>query len=565
MAVLYQKYRPQRFAEVIGQDAIVRALRNASEAGELGHAYLFTGSRGVGKTTIARLIAKAANCLKLKEGDPCGKCDVCSAIAGGTALDVIEIDAASHTGVDNVRELIEHAGFRPTAFKMKVIIIDEVHMLSKAAFNALLKTLEEPPAHVMFILATTDIEKVPDTIVSRTQLFNFKRISDEDLVKALNVIAKDEKLKFPDGVVEAVAEQADGSMRDALSRLDMVASIGSKVTLEDAQRLLGITPLSTVQNLVQLILDREPKSMPDFFEITFAGGSDPSAFNKGILEYLRQILNSKITGVITKGNESNDKRFSQQVEMFTLQQLMFTVRLFLRSYKEISNSPSPDLPLLLAAIEACLHGSADSASAPVPARTLNEQPSVSSIDKTEAVQKTEEVQKTETVQNTQDEVSPMEATPVAVAEKSAGKATDTSLGKATGTSLEKSVETSSGKSVDTSVSMEELLQWWPDVIAKIKVDNSPLSTLLKNSPVIEVKDGKITVAVKYLFHKENLDNKKNSALITQVISEVGGKNLIFRTVIQKTGSQNNADEPILTQTVEALSGALKVFGGELVE
>lgn len=533
MAVLYQKYRPQTFAEVIGQDPITQTLLNASKNGELAHAYLFTGSRGVGKTTIARLLAKAANCENLKNGDPCGKCDICMAVANGSSLDIIEIDAASHTGVDNVRELIEHAQFRPTVMKTKVFIIDEIHMLSKAAFNALLKTLEEPPEHAMFILATTDIEKVPETIVSRTQRYDFKRIVPLEMTKALEVIAKNQKLKLPEGALDAVVSQSEGSMRDALSRLNMVASLGDKMTLEEVQRLLGVTSIETVQTLITKIVTHDASGLPEFFNTTFAGGADAAVLNRSILQYLREILNAKLTGQFNSSIKENDSIFKNHVESLAVPKLLFIVRLFLRSYKELSQAPSPELPLLLAAIEATLHGAGVPASfqqAAAPAPVLKAQP--------EAQSNSSPMQ--------QAEVSQPE--PVAIKESAAVKS-----------KLDPENTETEGP-IDLNVTMEEIQVWWPEVIKRIKVNDSPIATLLKNSPITEVFNGKITVAVKYLFHKEHLDNKKHNAMITQTISAVSGKNLAFKSIISK-----NEKESSIVQTVDSINDALKVFGGELVE
>lgn len=537
MAVLYQKYRPQTFAEVVGQEPIVQTLRNATKAGEIAHAYLFTGSRGVGKTTIARLLAKAANCATaLKNGEPCGKCDVCESIAKGSALDVIEIDAASHTGVDNVRELIEHAQFRPTSLTMKVFIIDEVHMLSKPAFNALLKTLEEPPLHAMFILATTDIEKVPDTIASRTQRFDFKRITAQDMTAALSKIAKAQKLKLADGVVEAVVAQSEGSMRDALSRLDMIASLGTDVALEEAQRLLGVTPLESVQDLINRIVAHESAALPDFFDATFSSGADPIVFNRSVLQYLRLLLNAKLTGdettaKISAGLQTEGQRenFTKQVASLTLPQLMLVIRLFLRSYKELSNAPLPELPLLLAAIEASMFGQTPGAHQSVVQSQSASQVASNSQVKTQLLVQTED--QTQSSQKV-----------VAAADMQSADATE------------------EGVEVDPTVTMTELQSWWPDVVSRVKSENSPIATLLKNSPIIEVKDGKIIIAVRYLFHKEHIDNKKHAAMIMAAIRAVSGKNLAIRATIQ-----NNVNEPIMTNTVDALTDALKVFGGELVE
>lgn len=552
MAVLYQKFRPQRFEEVKGQEPIVQTLRNAAKAGELSHAYLFTGSRGVGKTTIARLLAKAANCQNLKDGDPCGKCEICTAIANGSSLDVIEIDAASHTGVDNVRELIEHAQFRPTVMRMKVFIIDEVHMLSKAAFNALLKTLEEPPAHVMFILATTDIEKVPDTIVSRTQRFDFKRIGSVEMAEALAEISKEQKLSLPEGVIEAVVAQAEGSMRDALSRLDMVASLGNKMTLEEAQRLLGVTPIATVQELVSKIINHDSAALPEFFEKAMSAGSDPAVFNRGVLQYLRLILNAKLTGNsgatdFANGDAANDN-FQEQVKTLALPQLLFVIRLFLRSYKELAQAPSPDLPLLLAAVEASLHG--------VQSQPGAQAQSIASASP-KAASPSAEASRVESGSPSPAEIEAESAPREEESKKTPEQKTTakSQMKKATKQSHEEE-----DHEVDASVTLEEIQRWWPEVVSKVKVENSPIATLLKNSPVIEVENGKITVAVKYLFHKEHLDNKKHSALITEAITAVSGKRLGLRSVIK-----NDSREPTLATTVDALSDALKVFGGELVE
>ncbi len=528
MAVFYQKYRPQTFADVVGQEPIVQTLKNAAEAGELAHAYLFTGSRGVGKTTLARLLAKAANCPNLKAGAPCGKCDICTSIAGGHSLDIIEIDAASHTGVDNVREFIEHAQFRPAQMSKKVFIIDEVHMLSKAAFNALLKTLEEPPEHAIFILATTDIEKVPATIASRTQRFDFKRINPAQMSMALEAIIKDQKLKLPDGTVDAIVQQAEGSMRDALTRLNMVASMvsskGEKTSLDDIENLLGVTSLATIQTLLGLVINRDAASLPDFYDTILSGGVDPAVLNRSILVYLRKILNAKLTG---GSDMASNEVFAQQVENLSLPHLMFIIRLFLRSYKELAFAPSPELPLLLASIEASMHGQSGAAT-PANSAATAVAPNKPSVE------------------------SPVVTT--------AQEAPKSKVSESVSAPIESIEEAKLETELDTDLSLEELSQWWPEVINKVKIENSPVATLLRNSPVLEVGNGRVTVGVKYLFHKEHLDNKKHASLISDAIIAVSGKNLIFKAVINTSKS-----EPAFAQTVDALSDALKVFGGELVE
>ena len=241
---LYRKWRPQRFEDVVGQRAIVTALKNQITANRVGHAYLFTGVRGTGKTTCAKIFAKAVNCLHPVNGDPCGECEICKGIDNGSILDVVEMDAASNNGVDDIRDLRDETAYTPSACKYKVYIIDEVHMLSTAAFNALLKTLEEPPAHVIFILATTEIQKVPATILSRCQRYDFTRIGPEDIARRVEYIAGEEKLELsPDGA-ELIARLADGALRDALSILDTCAGVTAKIDAAVVRRMAGVTDRS---------------------------------------------------------------------------------------------------------------------------------------------------------------------------------------------------------------------------------------------------------------------------------------------------------------------------------
>lgn len=241
---LYRKWRPQRFEDVVGQRAIVTALKNQITANRVGHAYLFTGVRGTGKTTCAKIFAKAVNCLHPVNGDPCGECEICKGIDNGSILDVVEMDAASNNGVDDIRDLRDETAYTPSACKYKVYIIDEVHMLSTAAFNALLKTLEEPPAHVIFILATTEIQKVPATILSRCQRYDFTRIGPEDIARRVEYIAGEEKLELsPDGA-ELIARLADGALRDALSILDTCAGVTAKIDADMVRRMAGVTDRS---------------------------------------------------------------------------------------------------------------------------------------------------------------------------------------------------------------------------------------------------------------------------------------------------------------------------------
>ncbi len=516
MAVFYQTYRPQNFLEVIGQEAIVKTLQQAVASGKIGHAYLFTGSRGIGKTTLARILAKAANCNTLKDGNPCGICDICLNIANGSFLDVIEIDAASHTGVDNIRELIEHIRFQPSQGRTKVFVIDEVHMLSKAAFNALLKTLEEPPSHVLFILATTDIEKVPDTIISRTQRFDFRKITTDQIKKALQQIVKVEKLSLPEEAIDVIVENSEGGLRDALSQLSLAAHLDSSAKAEDIHLLLGTTSRSSVLELLNLISEGKTYELNAFFNKLTQANFDAVSFARKTLIILQEHLEANLSASSDGKNGANDL-----IASLSLAQLLYIIRLFMRAYKEIDKALTPELPLLMASIEAALFIK--------PNSTI-------SVEKGRSEQSSSAA--TASVISTSELVDiPIQKQPVFTTEN-----------------IEPEQDS------DLNLTAEQVKEWWPGLVAEVKAVNSPLSTLLKNSPIHEVSGNRVSVMVRYLFHKEHLENAKIRVMISNYLGEKAGGNVEFRVVIQK----DSVGEQIV-DTASAVSDAIKIFGGELVE
>src|SRR5436190_4779039 len=257
--VLARKWRPQRFDDVIGQQAVTRTLRNALASGRLAHAFVFAGQRGSGKTTTARILARALSCVTGPTADPCGTCDACVEIAQGRDIDVLEIDAASHTGIDTIREvIIDNLSFSPVRNRYKVFIIDEVHQLSGSSFNALLKSIEEPPAHVVFMMATTELHKIPDTILSRSQVFEFKTIPTKAIAEQLRRIAAAEKIDVPDAALSLIARAAEGSMRDAQSAFDQViAFAGQTITVDDVSTVLGLVGRDLLFDLLDAVIDED--------------------------------------------------------------------------------------------------------------------------------------------------------------------------------------------------------------------------------------------------------------------------------------------------------------------
>ncbi|HWQ04335.1 MAG TPA: DNA polymerase III subunit gamma/tau [Longilinea sp.] len=349
----YRKWRPRLWDQVVGQEHIVHTLQNAIRGGKVGHAYLFAGPRGTGKTTTARLLAKAVNCLadELSER-PCDSCEHCVAVNESRFLDLIEIDAASNTSVDDVRDLRDKINFSPTQGRFKVYIIDEVHMLSTAAFNALLKTLEEPPAHAIFILATTEVHKIPATVLSRCQRHEFRRIPVQDIVSHLKTISKAEKLKVEDEALILIARQSTGAMRDAISLLDQLASTGEKITLEKAQSVLGTATNQAVIDLVSAMLDKLADVGLDCIHTALDSGTDPRQFARQVVEYLRSLM------LVQMGNADQvdataeiRAQMAAQAARFDLPELLQAIKVFNSAANEGRSGWQPSLMLELALAE----------------------------------------------------------------------------------------------------------------------------------------------------------------------------------------------------------------------
>jgi DNA polymerase-3 subunit gamma/tau len=364
---LYRKYRPSRWDQVFGQQHIVQTLHNAVAADRVGHAYLFAGPRGTGKTSVARILAKAVNCLdEDPKNRPCDKCEHCKAVNKGAFLDLIEIDAASNTSVEDVRDLRDKINFSPNQGRYKIYIIDEVHMLSTAAFNALLKTLEEPPPHAIFVLATTEVHKIPATVLSRCQRHEFRRIPVVDILAQLEEIAKAEKIKVEKEAMYLIARQATGGMRDAVSLLDQLSALGDKVSLDMTQRVLGTVTSQAVLDLIDAVQDQDPAAGLNTIHSTLDAGSDPRQFARQVVDYLRSVL------LVRMGNADQvdttaeiRQHMVKHAQGFEGSELLAAIRTFNQAASEARSSWQPSLPIELAFVEA-MEGPALEASAPTP-------------------------------------------------------------------------------------------------------------------------------------------------------------------------------------------------------
>lgn len=532
MTTLYRKYRPQKFSEAFGQNYIKIILENQLAMDQMAHAYLFCGPRAVGKTTLARILAKAVNCLKRKKGEsePCCKCEACVDIADGRALDIIEIDAASHTGVDNVREdIIASTRVSPVKLKKKVFIIDEVHMLSTAAFNALLKTLEEPPANVLFILCTTEIHKVPQTIISRCQRFDFKRISLIDMVKKLTVIVTKEGIDIDKKILESVARQSDGHMRDAESLLGQLINVsGKKITEAEASLIIPRNNLIEVLGLIGMIAQKEATHAIRLINKLIDEGVDLKVFVGDLLEMLRKILLLKINPSLVEYlslemGEQMELKLNEVKENLTPEQVIYLIENFSKAREEMKQSFIIQLPLELVVARIALSSGAQTAN------RASVQNSVTGVEKVQT-------------------------------------------------------NNASANNTNVNVTIEDVVNKWQEFLVRLKKYNHSLSFILRVCEPKKITGSEVCLAFKYKFHKDRVTDPNIKTLIEKVLHEVHGAQLTIEAIIDENITADLAEsikqdapveslakpvekpteKPINTADNPMINDLLQTFGGKIV-
>lgn len=560
---LYRKYRPQTFSEVIGQKHIVQTLSNAIANDRIGHAYLFTGPRGTGKTTLARIFAKTVNCTKRKGFDPCLECEVCKNIGEGKSLDIFEIDAASNTGVDNIRELRENVKFPPSQAKFKVYIIDEVHMLSTGAFNALLKTLEEPPAHVIFILATTEIHKVPDTIISRCQRFDFTRLSLENIIEKLSAVAKNEKIKVEKEALEMIAIASEGGMRDAESLFSQVIALEDKsITAKEVEEILGTTKRQNIEQFAAHILDKNIPAALNLIDTLSKDGYDLEVLHKSLLNYLRQLMLLTVSPDLAKSfsfelTSGQIETIQNQAKGHTSKEIMQIINCFSEIQGKIKSSFIPQLPLELATVKAITIGN-------MPVPTIPE--------KTATIQPIQRPQI-----KTPETIAPEKPTPIPTPTKPLETIVEKTVETQQAPKEESQTEPVKVQEAPSDFSLSLVDKNWPAISEEIKKQNHSLATLLPTCRVIKVSGSTVTIAAKYPFHKDKLKESQNQLTVETAFAKILGFAVRISAVTMEEAGiaapQSVIDnpmptertEPKISETSSLLSDAMGIMGGSLVE
>jgi len=485
-SALYRKYRPQSFSAMIGQNHIKITLQHELAKGDIGHAYLFCGPRGLGKTTSARLFAKSVNCEKRQvgESEPCNECQSCLDIMAGRSVDIIEIDAASNTGVDNVREnIIENSRFNPVRSKYKVFIIDEVHMLSASAFNALLKIMEEPPEPVIFILCTTEIHKVPATIISRCQRFDFKKVTGQEMLKRLQLVVEGEKKKVEEEVLKRIIVNSEGCVRDAESLLAKVLSLGNDISSDQAEIVLPRSDFESVSAFVSYLVEKNSPAAIELINRLVDDGVDLVNFTDSLLEFLRQMLLVKTSGRLeTYGIElSNDlsATLASLSAKFNWAEIIDMIEIIGTKAKEIRQASIHQLPLEIAVIKitqkvSCQVPDAISFAAPAVSKPVFK-PSVNPAVSNEPAEK------------------------IAVpAEKS---------------------EPVKGEMTAGDFSLESVIAKWPNIVQKLVMTNFTLGSMLKMSQPVKVDNNFLTIALSTEFYRNRLESNNNRLIIEKAIEE----------------------------------------------
>ncbi|MSP11540.1 MAG: DNA polymerase III subunit gamma/tau [Chloroflexi bacterium] len=527
---LYRRWRPQTYDDVIGQQHVTRTLQNALEAGRIAHAYLFAGPRGTGKTSVARILAKAVNCTGAGSR-PCNTCPTCRSFSEGRSLDLIEIDAASNRGIDEIRDLREKVNFSPSEGRYKVYIVDEVHMLTNEAFNALLKTLEEPPAHAIFVLATTEAHRIPATVLSRCQRFDFKRIPIGQVIDQLVAITREEGLEIDAGALELIARQATGSLRDALSLTDqLIAYAGDRITLQQVQAVLGTVSASAVAELIDHLIAKDRAAGLRLINTVVDEGLDPRQFARQILEHLRSLLLVRNGGgeVLDLPQESLEL-LSRQAGRITSRWLIDVIKLFNEAAYSMRGQTQVQLPLEVAFVEATL-GQEEQVLSTYPAMMAALPAATVTAPASTPVQPPTPVQQTVVLGAGSPPVKLMPAEPEGSPIPAARQALDSSRSQANPAPADAPVlpktqpvtvvPPAPDKQEAAALTLDFLRQRWPAYLQAVKNHNPTLEALLKDSEPVDVASDSVTVGFYYEFHRNKADEQKHRIVLEDCLRQV---------------------------------------------
>lgn|GEM_PF-55277 len=517
--VLARKYRPRTFEEVVGQSHVTKTLANAIESGRVGHAYLFSGPRGVGKTTTARLLAKSLNCPNAKGAVACNKCDVCKEITNGTSLDVIEIDAASNRGIDEIRNLRENVKYAPAGGKYKVYVVDEVHMLTDAAFNALLKTLEEPPVHVKFILATTAPLKVPETILSRCQRFEFVRIASDSIFTRIKDISLKEGFEVADEVLRMLSRRANGSLRDAESMLDQLVSAGLQGTDESAvTRLLGLSGAENFFSIMDSVKAGNAGQALKTLGELFDKGTNLDEFADGFLEHLRNLLLIKIhtdLASLVEASAGHVKRYKEQAKQFTEGDLLRLINLASKAAFSVRRSELPRLHLETAIVEMAYLDSMVQVSELLE-RLARLETSFGGGDLPEAGPKEPEPVGADETSSSAEETSPPEDTKKSPASEALSEL-------AAGSALDSPAPEAARREPETTLEVPEADRArWREILTRLNTRKKALGVCLSAARFLGISQGKVIIGFgqEQSFEHSFADNKENRNLLKQELADV---------------------------------------------
>jgi DNA polymerase-3 subunit gamma/tau len=564
---LYRKWRPQLWDEVVGQEHIIQTLMNAVTTDRVAHAYLFAGPRGTGKTTTARLLAKAVNCLEPDVAKrPCNQCQHCLAVNEGRFLDMIEIDAASNTSVDDVRDLRDKINYSPSQGKYKVYIIDEVHMLSTAAFNALLKTLEEPPPHAIFILATTEIHKIPATVLSRCQRHEFRRIPITEITSRLKAMVASEKISIDADTLTLIARQSTGSLRDAISLLDQLASSGKKIDLSLAQTMLGTATNQVVVELVDAILNHQPDVGLNLIHRALDAGSDPRQFARQTVDYLRNLLLFKMGNPDQlEATQELRAQIAKHAQAFTLPNLLDTLRIFNAATSDQRSSWHPGLALELAFAEVISLPLPIAPSSGFPSNPAGQTHTPPPASPTQArvnppskdPQPVGHSQPSHAVLPPQPSAQPVSG----IKESPEGHPKETAEYKV------KSEPVQPPPSPDrpaAAISLPVIIQNWKKIRETVRKRKSQVDGLLNSCHPLGIKDGVLLLGFATDVLKSKMEMADNLVLTSQAIHHVLGVELQVRCVI--TSSKAGGLPPDMEVENDGMvSTVLRDLGGEIVD